>query len=205
MAPAVYNASLPPSGGIAATGTSADTYRSRSTGTGTTDLRDVSLRASQVIVAVEEVGLRADAAKRLAGSRSSVSRHITKLEAIVGAPIFDCGTRLISTTPIGRVVRRPALRILHALGETRSDAMGLARVSLIELRLSILDERDASVAPELVSDMRALSPLPADGDFGAFGRACHPARCWGSPPHISGGGVRRNAVRSVIRPCSQLT
>ncbi len=132
--------------------------RSQTTGATTPDLQDISLRALQVFVAVEETGSLADAAARLGGSRSSVSQHIANLEAVVGAPLFDRSTRPMSLTPVGLVVRRHAQRILHAFSEARTELMGLALVSLIELRLGIIDDLDASVAPDLVTHVRERYP-----------------------------------------------
>jgi DNA-binding transcriptional LysR family regulator len=132
--------------------------RSETTGATTPDLQDISLRALQVFVAVEETGSLVEAAARLGGSRSSVSQHIANLEAVVGASLFDRSTRPMSLTPVGQVVRRHAHRILHAFGEARTELMGLALVSLIELRLGIIDDLDASVAPDLVTHVRDRYP-----------------------------------------------
>ena len=63
--------------------------RSQTTGSTTMDLQDISLRALQVFAAVDEAGSLAEAATRLGGSRSSVSQHITNLEKLVGAALFD--------------------------------------------------------------------------------------------------------------------
>ena len=132
--------------------------RSQTAGTTTNDLQDISLRALQVFAAVEETGSLVEAATRLGGSRSSVSQHIANLETVVGAPLFDRSTRPLTLTPVGQVVRRHAHRILHAFSEARTELMGLTLVSLIELRLGIIDDLDASVAPDLVNHVQARYP-----------------------------------------------
>jgi DNA-binding transcriptional LysR family regulator len=132
--------------------------RSQTTGATTPDLQDVSLRALQVFAAVEESGSFSGAATRLGGSKSSVSQHITNLEKVVGAALFDRATRPISLTPVGHVMHRHAKRILHAVSEARTELMGLSPVSLIELRLGVIDDLDASVAPDLVNHVRAQYP-----------------------------------------------
>ncbi|MGC1386926.1 MAG: LysR family transcriptional regulator [Steroidobacteraceae bacterium] len=132
--------------------------RSQTTGSTTMDLQDISLRALQVFAAVDEAGSLAEAATRLGGSRSSVSQHITNLEKLVGAALFDRTARPISLTPVGQIMRRHAYRILSAVSEARTELMGLSLVSLIELRLGIIDDLDASVAPDVVRHVRERYP-----------------------------------------------
>lgn len=135
-------------------------YRKRSETTGmiVNDLQDISLRALQVFAAVEETGSLSEAATRLGGSRSSVSQHISNLEKIVGSELFDRARRPMSLTPAGEVVRRHAQRILHAFSEARIELMELSLVSMVELRVGIIDDLDASIAPDVVSHLQAQYP-----------------------------------------------
>ena len=128
--------------------------RSQTTGAPNIDLHNMSLRALQVFAAVEECGSLTDAGARLGGSRSAISQLITNLEKVVGAKLFDRTSRPISLTPVGHIVSRHAHRILQAVSEARTELMALSQSSLFELRLGIIDDLDASITPEVVTQLR---------------------------------------------------
>jgi len=132
--------------------------RSQTNGAPVPDLRDISLRALQVFAAVEDSGSLTEAARRLGGTRSAVSQHITNLERMVGAPLFDRTARPVSLTPIGKTLRHHARRILQAVDDARIDLMAPPLDSLIELRLGVIDDFDASLAPDLVTLLRQHYP-----------------------------------------------
>ena len=122
------------------------------------DFGDISLRSLQVFVAVEETGSMTLAAARLGASRSGVSQQITNLELTLGASLFDRVARPMVLTPVGAVLRRHAHHILEAVSAARTELLELSLSALVELRLGIIDDLDASVTPELVSHIRSLYP-----------------------------------------------
>jgi DNA-binding transcriptional LysR family regulator len=132
--------------------------RSQTNGASTPDLRDISLRALQVFSAVENCGSLTEAARRLGDTRSAVSQHITNLERMVGAPLFDRSARPVTLTPVGQTLSHHARRILQAVDDARIDLMAPPLDSLIELRLGIIDDLDASLAPDLVNLLREHYP-----------------------------------------------
>lgn len=115
---------------------------------------ELTLRGLRVFVAVEETGTVAGAARRLGGSPSGVSQRITALERAVGAKLFDRRTRPITLTPAGMLLRTHAGRILEAVGEAQSELAELGLADLPRLRLSIIDDLDASLTPALVGNLR---------------------------------------------------
>jgi len=98
------------------------------------------------------------AATRLGTSRSAVSQQITNLETALDAPLFDRSARPIVTTPVGAILLRHAHNILEAVSAAKTELMELSLSSLVELRLGIIDDLDASITPEVVSHLQSLYP-----------------------------------------------
>jgi DNA-binding transcriptional LysR family regulator len=122
------------------------------------DFGEISLRSLQVFVAVEETGSMTVAAERLNTSRSAVSQQITNLEHLVGASLFDRTARPMTLTPNGKVLKRHAHHILEAVGAARIELMELNMSALVELRIGMIDDLDASMTPELVGHIQKLYP-----------------------------------------------
>lgn len=122
------------------------------------DLADISLRALQVFVAVEETGSMTLAAARIGLSRSGVSQHITGLENILGVPLLDRAARPLKLTPVGYILRRHAHRVLEAMSDARTELMEVSLSTLAELRLGIIDDLDTSVTPELMTHLHERFP-----------------------------------------------
>ena len=122
------------------------------------DLADISLRALQVFVAVEETGSMTLAATRIGLSRSGVSQHITNLENTLGVQLLDRAARPLKLTPVGYTLRRHAHRILEAMSDARTELMEASLSTLAELGLGIIDDLDTSVTPELMTHLRKRFP-----------------------------------------------
>lgn len=122
------------------------------------ELADISLRALQVFVAVEETGSMTQAAARIGLSRSAVSQHIINLENTLGVALLDRAARPLSLTPVGYMLRRHARRVLEAMSDARTELMEASLSTLAELRLGIIDDLDASVTPELITHLRKRFP-----------------------------------------------
>jgi DNA-binding transcriptional LysR family regulator len=122
------------------------------------ELADITLRALQVFVAVEETGSMTQAAARIGLSRSAVSQHISNLETTLGVPLLDRAARPLNLTPVGYMLRRHARRVLEAMSDARTELMEASLSTLAELRLGIIDDLDTSVTPELVTHLRERFP-----------------------------------------------
>ena len=116
---------------------------------------ELTLRGLRVFVALEETGSVADAARRIGGSRSGVSQHISALEAAIGVRLFDRRARPVALTPAGQLLRAHAHRVLSAVSDAQADLAGISMSSLPQLNLAIIDDLDASLTPVLVSALRA--------------------------------------------------
>jgi len=132
--------------------------RSQTTGSPNVDLHGISLRALQVFASVVETGSLTEAGERLGGSRSAVSQHITNLEKAIGAQLIDRRARPVSLTPVGKALLKHAHRILQAVTETQAELMELSLAAPMELRLGLIDDLDASLTPEIVSEFQQHYP-----------------------------------------------
>ena len=132
--------------------------RSETTGTRALDLHGISLRALQVFAAVEETGSLTAAAARLGGTRSAVSQQVTNLEKAVGARLIDRMSRPAILTPAGKVVLRHAQRMLQVISEVQTELMEISLASMLELRLGVIDDLDASITPDLVLQLQERYP-----------------------------------------------
>lgn len=122
------------------------------------DFGDISLRSLQVFVAVEETGSMTVAAERMNTSRSAVSQQVANLEDLIGASLFDRTARPMSLTPTGAILRRHAHHILEAVSAAKTELMELNMSALVELRIGMIDDLDASMTPELVGHIQQLYP-----------------------------------------------
>jgi DNA-binding transcriptional LysR family regulator len=118
----------------------------------------LTLRAIEIFVAVVEEGAFAAGAQRLGASTSSVSQHVTNLEAALGAKLIDRSARPLALTPAGYLFQRRALAILDEAARARNELAELELTTLAQLRLSMLEDFDAEVTPELVVRLSASLP-----------------------------------------------
>lgn len=118
----------------------------------------LTLRAIEIFVAVVEEGAFAAGAQRLGASTSSVSQHVTNLEAALGARLIDRSARPLALTPAGYVFQRRALAILDEASRAKTELAELELTTLPQLRLAMLEDFDAEVTPDLV--VRLSESLP---------------------------------------------
>ncbi len=116
---------------------------------------ELTLRGLRIFVALEETGSIAGAARRIGGSSSGVSQHITALEAAIGAKLFDRRAKPVTLTPAGQVLRAHAHRILSVVSEAQAELAEISLTSLPKLNLAIIDDLDASLTPVLVSALQS--------------------------------------------------
>jgi DNA-binding transcriptional LysR family regulator len=92
--------------------------------------------AIEAFVKVVEAGSFARAADRLGVSVSSVSRHVTELEAHLGARLLNRTTRTLSLTEVGRAFHERSVQLLADLDEAEEAAGAGAVVPRGTLRLT---------------------------------------------------------------------
>lgn len=118
----------------------------------------MTLRAIEIFIAVVEEGSFAAGADRLGASTSSVSQQITNLETALGARLIDRTARPVALTPAGFLFQRRALAILDEATRAKSELAELELTTLAQLRLSMLEDFDAEVTPELVVQLSESLP-----------------------------------------------
>jgi len=92
--------------------------------------------AIEAFVKVVEAGSFACAADRLGVSVSSVSRHVTELEAHLGARLLNRTTRTLSLTEVGRAFHERSVQLMADLDEAEEAAGAGAVVPRGTLRLT---------------------------------------------------------------------
>jgi len=92
--------------------------------------------AIEAFVKVVEAGSFARAADRLGVSVSSVSRHVTELEAHLGARLLNRTTRTLSLTEVGRAFHERSVQLMADLDEAEEAAGAGAVVPRGTLRLT---------------------------------------------------------------------
>ncbi len=95
------------------------------------------LTEMEAFATVVDQGGFTDAARKLGMSKSAVSKHVSSLEARLGARLLNRTTRRVSPTEIGLAYYDRALRVLNDAGEAdalvssmQSDPSGLLRISV---------------------------------------------------------------------------
>jgi DNA-binding transcriptional LysR family regulator len=95
------------------------------------------LTEMEAFATVVDQGGFTDAARRMGISKSAVSKHVSALEARLGARLLNRTTRRVSPTEIGLAYYDRALRVVNDAGEAdalvsamQSDPSGLLRISV---------------------------------------------------------------------------
>ncbi|MEN8836794.1 MAG: LysR family transcriptional regulator, partial [Celeribacter marinus] len=95
------------------------------------------LTEMEAFATVVDQGGFTDAAKKMGISKSAVSKHVSSLEARLGARLLNRTTRRVSPTEIGLAYYDRARRVLNDAGEAdalvssmQSDPSGLLRISV---------------------------------------------------------------------------
>ena len=95
------------------------------------------LTEMEAFATVVDQGGFTDAAKKMGISKSAVSKHVSSLEARLGARLLNRTTRRVSPTEIGLAYYDRARRVLNDAGEAdalvssmQSEPSGLLRISV---------------------------------------------------------------------------
>lgn len=113
----------------------------------------VTLWAIEIFVAAVEEGTISLAAKRLGSSPSSVSQHLTNLEAALGALLLNRSTRPMELTSAGALFLRRAQAILAETTQAKAELAVFNYSNMSRLRLGIVDDFDADVTPALMASL----------------------------------------------------
>ena len=116
-------------------------------------LGKVTLLAMEVFVAAVEEGTISLAAKRLGASPSSVSQHITNLEAALGVALLNRATRPMGLTSAGALFLRRAESVLAEITQAKAELGVFNYSQMIRLRLGMIDDFDADVTPALMANL----------------------------------------------------
>ncbi|MEO3414220.1 LysR family transcriptional regulator [Roseovarius sp. CAU 1744] len=118
----------------------------------------LSLKWLEVFQLVARSGSVQTAAAQAGLSVSTVSHHLSKLEDVLGAPLFDHSRRPMPVTPTGanflRNVDEAMSLLRHAEIEAQSGPLSDAR----HLSLALVEDFDSEIAPELARIL--LTQLP---------------------------------------------
>jgi len=119
--------------------------------------------AIEAFAKVVETGSFARAADRLGVSVSSVSRHVSDLEAHLGARLLNRTTRRLSLTEPGRVFHERCVQLLADLEEAEASAGAGAIVPRGTLRLSCaVTFGERFIAPAVAAFMRKYPEIRID-------------------------------------------
>ena len=114
------------------------------------------LTEMEAFATVVDQGGFTDAARKLGISKSAVSKHVSSLEARLGARLLNRTTRRVSPTDIGLMYYDRARRVLTDAGEADSLVTALQSEPSGQLRISVpTDFGAAQVAPLLGDFLRS--------------------------------------------------
>lgn len=108
--------------------------------------------------AVRRAGSIREAARRLNVASSAVNRQILKLEAEIGAPLFErfaSGTRLTSA---GEALARHVLVVLQDLERARSDIEGLKGARAGHVSIAAVEGVSGALLPAVLETLREKAP-----------------------------------------------
>jgi DNA-binding transcriptional LysR family regulator len=94
------------------------------------------LTEMEAFIRVVDLGGFTDAAKKLGMSKSAISKHVSALEARIGARLLNRTTRRVSPTEIGLAYYDRASRVLAEAGEADAMAASMQGAPRGELRIS---------------------------------------------------------------------
>jgi DNA-binding transcriptional LysR family regulator len=115
-------------------------------------------RAIGYFDAVRRFGSIREAARQLNIAASAINRHILKLEADIGMPLFDRLADGMALTPAGEVLARHAIAVLQDERRALDELEGLMGLRRGELSLVAVESLGTSFLPELIERMAALYP-----------------------------------------------
>lgn len=120
-------------------------------------LFDVELRELTIFLAIAEAGSMSVAARRLGLTQSAVSQAAARLEAVLGAKLFDRDIRPLGLTPAGIALRERGAALLRDAHETVAAVRDLGSGALPHLHLAMLDTVASAMGPHVVTRLRSMA------------------------------------------------
>jgi len=108
--------------------------------------------------AVRRAGSIREAARRLNVASSAVNRQILKLEAEIGAPLFDRLPGGIKLTAAGEALARHAIVVLQDLERARSDIEGLKGAHTGHISVAAVASLCTTILPNTIDKLRRRAP-----------------------------------------------
>lgn len=115
-------------------------------------------RAIGYFDAVRRHGSIREAARRLDIAASAINRHILKLEADIGMPLFDRLADGMALTPAGEVLARHAIAVLQDERRATTELEALMGLRRGELSLVAVESLGTSFLPDLIERMAHKYP-----------------------------------------------
>lgn len=108
--------------------------------------------------AVRRAGSIREAARRLNVASSAVNRQILKLEAEIGAPLFERFASGIKLTSAGEALARHVLVVLQDLERARSDIEGLKGARAGHVSIAAVEGVSGALLPAVLGALRTRAP-----------------------------------------------
>jgi len=116
------------------------------------------LTEMEAFATVVDQGGFTDAAKKMGISKSAVSKHISSLEARLGARLLNRTTRRVSPTEIGLAYYDPARRVLSDAGEADALVASMQSAPAGLLRLSVATDFGVNHLSPILGDFLQQFP-----------------------------------------------
>ena len=116
------------------------------------------LTEMEAFATVVDQGGFTDAARKMGISKSAVSKHISALEARLGARLLNRTTRRVSPTEIGLVYYDRARRVLNDAGEADSLVSAMQSAPSGVLRMSVTSDFGVSLLSPVLDEFLAEYP-----------------------------------------------
>ncbi|MFC0409981.1 LysR substrate-binding domain-containing protein [Roseomonas elaeocarpi] len=121
-------------------------------------LSGLSLRDLEYAVTVAELRHFGRAAERCGVSQPALSEQVRKLEALLGTPLFERGSRGVAPTPAGEALLAQARQVIREARGLLEMAGGRAGVLAGPLRLGVIATLGPYYVPGLLRDVRQRFP-----------------------------------------------
>ena len=99
-----------------------------------------------------------EAARQLNVASSAVNRQIIKLEAEIGAPLFDRRSTGLVLTPVGEAFARHVITVYQDLERTDSEIRDLQGARAGHITIASVESVAASILPDVIARVRERAP-----------------------------------------------
>lgn len=121
-------------------------------------------------VAVVETASFTEAARRLATTKSVISRRVSDLERELGASLLDRSARSVRSTEVGAVYYAKCVRILESIGAANDFVAGFNSLVRGRLRIAVPESFNDALTTPLLNEFAERYPevlleIEADDDY----------------------------------------